>query len=137
MTHLLLDQLKNKSARIINVTDQVYKKGKINLEDLNSEHEYDPVKAYNQSKLANVLFTRELASRLQGSGVRTFAADPGICNTELMRHMSVHKSLMGKIFVKPFLKLFGRSPDKGAQVILYCAISPDLTDEHSSGKLYR
>lgn len=137
LTYLLLDDLKSRSARIINVTDQVYKKGQINLEDLNSEQNYDAVKAYNQSKLANVLFTQELASRLQGSGAHVFAADPGICNTDIMRHMGVHKSLMGKIFVKPFLKLFGRSPDKGAQVIVHCALSPDLSDDHANGKLYR
>nr|CAD7200781.1 unnamed protein product [Timema douglasi] len=56
-------------SRIINVSSVAHMRGKINTKDLNSENDYDPGEAYNQSKLANILFTRELARRLQGGGV--------------------------------------------------------------------
>lgn len=59
-------------SRIVNVSSIAHKRGKINQEDLNSDNNYDPAKAYNQSKLANVLFTRELAKRLQGKSDEIF-----------------------------------------------------------------
>ena len=67
LTNLLLDTLKASApSRIINVTSAAYAKGKLNLKDFNSEKKYDPTDAYKQSKLANVLFTVELAKRLKG-----------------------------------------------------------------------
>ena len=54
-------------SRIINVSSVAHMKGKINFDDLNSKNDYDPAEAYNQSKLANILFTRELAKRLEGN----------------------------------------------------------------------
>lgn len=67
LTYLLLDLIKKSApARIVNVSSMAHKWGTINLEDLNSEQAYDKAKAYSQSKLANVLFTRGLAKRLDG-----------------------------------------------------------------------
>lgn len=67
MTHLLLDKLKQSApSRIINVSSIVHTSGRINFEDLQSSKNYEPLKAYSQSKLANVLFTCELAERLKG-----------------------------------------------------------------------
>lgn len=62
--------------------------GKINKTDFNSEKSYSSVNAYSQSKLANVMFTRELAKRLQGTGVTTYSLHPGVISTELSRHLS-------------------------------------------------
>lgn len=62
--------------------------GKINKTDLNSEKNYNSVNAYSQSKLANVMFTRELAKRLQGTGVTVYSLHPGVISTELTRHLS-------------------------------------------------
>lgn len=58
------------------------------MTDLNSEKSYDEAKAYNQSKLANILFTKELARRLEGTGVTANALHPGIVDTDIFRHMS-------------------------------------------------
>lgn len=62
--------------------------GKINKNDLNSEKSYNSVGAYGQSKLANVMFTRELAKRLTGTGVTVYSLHPGVISTELSRHLS-------------------------------------------------
>lgn len=70
-------------------------KGQINIDDINSEKEYDAGDAYNQSKLANILFTRELARKLTGSGVTVNAVNPGLVDTQIIRHMGVFKSFSG------------------------------------------
>lgn len=67
MTYLLMDLIKRSApARIVTVSSMAHSWGSINLEDLNSEKSYSKTKAYAQSKLANVLFTRSLAKRLEG-----------------------------------------------------------------------
>ena len=67
LTNLLLDTLKASApSRIVNVTSLAYANAKICLNDLNSRHKYDPGKAYAQSKLANILFTLDLAEKLKG-----------------------------------------------------------------------
>lgn len=63
--------------------------------DINSEKQYDAGAAYNQSKLANLMFARELARKLSGTGVTVNAVNPGLVDTELMRHMGVFKSFSG------------------------------------------
>lgn len=74
LTYLLLDLIKRSTpARIVVVASVAHTWTGIRLDDLNSERSYDPIKAYGQSKLANVLFARSLAKRLQGEVVRTYA----------------------------------------------------------------
>lgn len=97
LTNLLLDLLQHSSpSRVVNVSSLAHTRGEIKVADLNSEHNYDSGKAYSQSKLSNVLFTRELARRLQGTGVTVNALHPGIVHTELGRHMSFFNSYMAK-----------------------------------------
>lgn len=76
LTNLLLDRLKASApSRIVNVSSIAHVRGKINVSDLNSEKDYDPADAYAQSKLANILFTNELAKKLAGlSEEETFEA---------------------------------------------------------------
>ncbi|MGH0123260.1 UNVERIFIED_CONTAM: hypothetical protein FKN15_011479 [Acipenser sinensis] len=116
-------------ARIINLSSITHSMGKIQFDDLNSEKSYHPVKAYVQSKLANVLFTRELARRLEGTGVTIYAVDPGVVYTRAIRHM---KSFI-QMFVKAFQFLI-RTPAEGAYTTLYCAVTPELAKE--SGGYY-
>ena len=79
LTLLLLDKLKQSKsiARIINISSGMYSQGEINFDDINSEKNYDAMKAYAQSKLANILFTRELAKRMKGTNIRVYAVHPG------------------------------------------------------------
>lgn len=128
LTHLLLDYLKASApSRIINVSSIAHTRGFIDTSDFNSEKNYDPKKAYEQSKLANVLFTRELAKRLKDTDVTVNALHPGICDTELMRHMPVVSSFFGKLLVSPFLWFFTKRPFAGAQTTIFCAIDPNLS----------
>ena len=90
LTNLLLDRIKDApSARIVNLSSsaQGYA-GKFDFDNLNSERSYSPMGAYCASKLANVLFTRSLAKRLEVSGITTNAVDPGVIKTGLQQHLT-------------------------------------------------
>jgi retinol dehydrogenase-12 len=125
LTHLLLDVLKASApSRIINVSSRAHEQGSIDLEDLNFERRgYSPYVAYAQSKLANVLFTRSLARRLQGSGVTAVSLHPGVIRTELMRHIPWAETAMA--VTAPVVNVFTKSPWEGAQTQLYAALAPE------------
>lgn len=122
LTHLLLDVLKKSApARIINVSSGAHQMGAIDFDDLQAEKRYTQLKAYSQSKLANVLFTTELAKRLSGTGVTVNAVHPGSVNTHFGKEA---KGLFG-VLVK-LLRPIMRSPEKGAETSIYLASSPEL-----------
>lgn len=135
LTLQLLDAIKAAApSRIVNVSSAAHLRGQIKFDDLNSEQSYDPAEAYNQSKLANTLFTRELARKLKGTGVSTYAVHPGIVNTEITRHMGIANSVVAKVFAKPILWLFTKSPRQGAQTVVHCALAEGL--EADSGAYF-
>ncbi|XP_067130536.1 retinol dehydrogenase 14-like [Centruroides vittatus] len=134
LTILLLDFLKKSApSRIIVLTSALYKKGQINFDNLNSEQKYDKREAYNNSKLANVLFVRELHRRFHHNNVNVYAVSPGHVYTNLGRHLHIpwYKLLM----MAPLAWFFVRTPKQGCQTVLHCAMSEDLDKE--SGKYYR
>ncbi|RVE57621.1 hypothetical protein OJAV_G00218200 [Oryzias javanicus] len=125
LTHLLLDVLKRSApSRVVVVSSKLYKHGDINFDDLNSEQSYDKGSAYSRSKLANLLFTRELARRLEGSGVTVNALTPGIVRTNLGRHVQV------PVVAKPLFDLLSwglfKTPEEGARTSVFLASSPDV-----------
>ncbi|XP_068603877.1 retinol dehydrogenase 12-like [Brachionichthys hirsutus] len=129
LTYLLLDMLKfSAPSRVINLTSVAHNIGKIQFDDLKSEEGYHPAKAYAQSKLANVLFTRELAKRTEVLGVTTYSVDPGSVNTDITRHVP-H-------FLQNFVKTFSyliKTPAEGAYSTIYCIVTPEnqlLTGGH-------
>lgn len=127
LTTLLLDTLKKAApSRVVVVSSLAHTRGQLKVNDLNSDKSYDSGEAYNQSKLANILFTRSLSQRLQGTGVTVNALHPGVVSTELGRHMSLFNSTLGKIFVRPFLWPFMKTPQSGAQTTLFVALDPDV-----------
>lgn len=136
LTNLLLDLLvKAAPSRIINVSAGCHSKGKINKDDLNSDNNYSEKEAYYQSKLANILFTKELSERLKGTGVTANAVDPGTTATDLYRvNDSSIITTIGTYFLKPFIWIFAKSPSGGAQTVLYAALDPDL--EKVTGKYF-
>ncbi|XP_026072500.1 retinol dehydrogenase 11 [Carassius auratus] len=134
LTNLLLDLLKKSApSRVVSVSSLAHDTGKIHFDDINLEENYDPLISYRQSKLANVLFTRELALRLKGTGVTTYTLHPGVINTELGRHFFPSLPRWKRLLFMP-LFFFVKTPWQGAQTTIYCAVSESLQD--SSGLYY-
>jgi retinol dehydrogenase 13 len=131
LTHLLLDTLKKSApSRIVVVSSIAESWGKIERDNFNSEKSYNRHKAYFNSKLANVLYTRELAKRLKGSGVIVNCCHPGAVKTEIQRDGIPIIFYPIAIFVLPFLK----TAKQGAQTQITLAIDPDLANV--SGKYF-
>lgn len=130
LTNLLLDTLKASApARIINVSSDAHQSGKIEFDNLQGEKRYG-MSAYGNSKLANILFTVELARRLEGTGVTVNALHPGFVATGFGKNN-------GKVIaalVSLFAPLVARSPEKGAATSIYLASAPDL--ENITGKYF-
>ncbi|XP_049596871.1 retinol dehydrogenase 12 isoform X1 [Syngnathus scovelli] len=127
LTSLLVGLLKRSApARIVVVSSLAHNFGWIRFHDLHSQGSYNSGLAYCQSKLANVLFARELARRLKGSNVTVNSLHPGTVNSDLTRH----STLMMIMF--SLLSVFLKTPREGAQTSIYCAVAEEL---HSiSGK---
>ncbi len=122
LTNLLLDTLKASApARIVSVSSAAHKGCKINFDDLQGETKFSPWRAYKQSKLANILFTRELARRLEGTGVTANALHPGFVRTQIFRAEGFQGWLLRRA-----AELFAVTPEEGAQTSLYLAASPDV-----------
>ena len=123
LTNLLLDTIKASApARIINVSSNAHASGKIEFDNLQGERQYGP-KAYDNSKLANILFTMELARRLEGTGVTVNALHPGFVATGFAKNN-------GKVIaalVSLITPLIARSPAKGAETSVYLASSQNVT----------
>ncbi|XP_008295185.1 retinol dehydrogenase 13-like [Stegastes partitus] len=134
LTNCLLDLLKKSTpSRVVNVSSLAHERGKIYFDDINLEKDYQPWKSYSQSKLANVLFTRELANRVQGTGVTTYSLHPGVVQTELGRHLWPSIPLWKRVVYTPFMFLI-KNPTAGAQTTIYCAVEESLQNE--SGLYY-
>ncbi|HYF40693.1 MAG TPA: SDR family oxidoreductase [Gemmatimonadales bacterium] len=130
LTNLLLDQLRaGAPSRIVNVSSGAHSGARIDFEDLQGSRSYSGNRAYSQSKLANILFTYELARRLQGSGVTANCLHPGVIATRLLAEY------MGVPFAgRALASTFGAKPEQGAQTIIYLATSPEV--ESVSGKYF-
>jgi NAD(P)-dependent dehydrogenase (short-subunit alcohol dehydrogenase family) len=108
-------------ARIINTASVAHQGGKLDFDDLQSAKGFGAMKAYSRSKLCNILFTRELARRLRGTGVTANCLHPGFVAT---RFGDESGALMSRVVW--LAKFFAISPAKGAQTIVYLASSPDV-----------
>jgi len=122
LTGLLLDVIvKTENSRIVTLSSAVHKNGEINFNDLQSEKEYDRMKAYAQSKLACLMFTYELQRRLEKAGHKqtiSVGSHPGIAMTDLSRNMSKFQYYLLKYTLAPFM---AQSAEKGALPILLAA----------------
>ena len=121
-THLLLDTLKNSApARIVTTASIAHKGSRLSFDDLQATRKYSPMSAYGASKLANILFTRALARRLQGTGVTATCLHPGFVRTSFGRNFDGSPILRG---IFGFVSRFARTPQKGAETLVYLATSP-------------
>ncbi|MFH0866367.1 MAG: SDR family oxidoreductase [Bacteroidota bacterium] len=131
LTHILLDKLKAvPKARIVNVASGASRVGKINFDDLQLEKKYGSIKSYGQSKLANIMFTYELARKLEGTNVTANCLHPGGVRTRFAGDMKGFAGAMWKLFT-PFL----RTAEKGAETIIWLALLPET--KGISGKYFK
>jgi retinol dehydrogenase-14 len=131
LTQLLLDRLKGSShARVVNVASNAHALGRIDFADLQGAHSYSGARAYNQSKLANVLFTNELARRLAGTTVTANSVHPGLVDTNFGADDPGHLQRL----IVPLLRPFMRAPVQGAATSVRVASAPEL--EHTTGRYF-
>jgi retinol dehydrogenase 12 len=123
VTNILLDRLRATSgARIVSTSSDAHKSGKLDFDDLQLEHGYRAGRAYGTSKLCNILFTRELAKRLAGSGVTANCLHPGFVRTRFGQNNANNLFMKG---VARVIVSFGLKPEDGAKTLIYLASSPD------------
>src|SRR5213080_1944838 len=131
LTNLLLDRLKASApARVVTVSSHVQAEGRIEFDDLQSAGNYSGQAAYSQSKLANVIFTNELARRLEDTGVTANSVHPGVVRTNFGAEDQAWCFTVVSRVVRPLLK----TPAQGARTPIYLASSPDV--DGISGQFY-
>lgn len=128
LTHLVLPLLKETAgrtgeARVVTISSEAHRGTSLNFDDLNLENSYGMVQAYGQSKLANILFTHELARRLRDTGVTANCVHPGVVATNIWSG-SDWLSRLARLFTWLY-----KTPEEGAESVLYLAASRDLTGE--------
>lgn len=135
LTNLLLDALKTSApARIVNVSSYGHKSGRINFDDLQFRQSYDGMQAYRQSKLANILFTYELARRLAGTGVTVNVLNPGLVATNFgLNNFGLNDGWLKSLLRRAYA-LVAISPEQGAQTAIYLATSLEV--ESVTGKYF-
>ena len=122
LTNLLLDRLKASApARIVTVASRAHHGARIDLATISGPRDWSMLKAYNRSKLCNILFTRELTARLHGSGVVATSLHPGVVATTLAQRGGIID--LAWRMLKPFMI----SPEKGAETSVFLATVPDPT----------
>lgn len=129
LTKRLMPLLQKGHARIINLSSDLHKSGKPDLDNLQNPDKYSAIKAYGNSKLFNIYFTKSLAERYKDKGITAFALHPGVVKT------SFNSKLTG--FIKFFFSLatpFMISPEKGAETPVFLATAPKL--ETKSGQYF-
>ena len=123
LTNLLLDRLRSSApARVVTVSSGAQSMGEIDFENLQGEGAYSGQTAYSQSKLANVMFTYELARRLEGTGVTATVLHPGVTRTAFGAE---DPSWISKV-ITPFWRPFMGTPQRGAATSIYLASSPEV-----------
>ena len=133
LTSLLLDRLIASSpARIVTVSSGAQSMGAIDFDDLMGEGRYSGQRAYNQSKLANVMFTYELASRLKGTGVTATVLHPGMTSTGFGTEDTARGWGPIIALMRPFMK----SPERGADTPVFLASSPEAEGDDVTGRYF-
>jgi NAD(P)-dependent dehydrogenase (short-subunit alcohol dehydrogenase family) len=130
LTRLLLDRLKHSGpARIVNVASDAHRSYTLDFDDLQNQRQYRIFAAYGKSKLANIMFTYELARRLEGSAVTANALHPGWVATRLGLDDGLLSGVVGAVS-----RVFARPPARGAETGIWLASSPEV--EGITGKYF-
>ncbi|EDO46815.1 predicted protein, partial [Nematostella vectensis] len=129
LTNLLLGKLKTSSpSRIINVSSHQHKKASIDFDNLQGEKSYGRFAAYSRSKLALMLFTKQLANKLAGYKVTVNALHPGLVCTNLFRNLRFLRIWAIRPIYWLVQYFFFKTPIQGAQTTIHCAVAPELAD---------
>lgn len=129
LTNLLLDVLKASApSRVVSVSSALHRSAQLDFDDLHAKKSYSAMRVYGQSKLANVLFTYELARRLEGSGVTANCLHPGVTATNFGKGRGMTATALW-LFTR-----FVQGAEQGARTSVYLATSPDV--ERVSGKYF-
>jgi NAD(P)-dependent dehydrogenase (short-subunit alcohol dehydrogenase family) len=130
LTNLLLDLLKKSApSRVVTVSSEAERWGNIDFDDLQSKKKYRGFPVYGMTKLANIMFTYELAERLEGTGVTATCMHPGAVNTRFGTNNTGPMTILFRLS-KPFM----RTPEQGSDTVIWLASSPDV--EGVSGRYY-
>lgn len=130
LSYLLLERLRTSApARIVNVASDAHRWGALHVDDLQQERSYRPLLVYGRSKLCNILFTRELARRIEGVGVTVNCVHPGGVATGLGKNNG-----WLAVVIATALKPFILSSEQGADTVVYLATAPEV--ESVSGKYF-
>jgi NAD(P)-dependent dehydrogenase (short-subunit alcohol dehydrogenase family) len=131
LTILLMDALKKSpAARVINVSSGSHYNEHLDFNNLQLRKFYNPIQAYGRSKLANILFTYELARRLEGTHITSNALTPGMVTTDIWKKVSRWLTPL----INPVMQRIAQTPLQGAQTSIYLATSPEV--ECVSGKYF-
>jgi NAD(P)-dependent dehydrogenase (short-subunit alcohol dehydrogenase family) len=122
LTNLLLVRLRASSGRVVGTSSAVHRIGRIDFDDLQYQQHWRPLRAYGRSKLANVLFTSELARR---TGLPASCYHPGAVNTDLSRGTPM------ATVTKPLMRLVARTPENGADTLVWLATDPEGASPHA------
>ncbi|CAH0381035.1 unnamed protein product [Bemisia tabaci] len=137
-TMLLLPRIiKSAPARIVTIASLAYIWGNGNMyyDDITLEKSYAPLRAYSRSKLANMLFSAELARKLKGTGVTTYSVHPGLIRSGIFQNLdTAWLSILKRILLSRYSNLFFKSPRQAAQTALHCCLDQEVGKE--SGLYY-
>jgi len=130
LTHVMLDLLEaSAAARVVNVASNAHKEHQLNFDDLENAYRYNGLKAYGRSKLANILFTYELARRLEDTAITINALHPGLVSTNIGNN---NGWLISKVW--SFITRKGLTPEQGARTNIFLASSAEIAN--ISGKYF-
>jgi NAD(P)-dependent dehydrogenase (short-subunit alcohol dehydrogenase family) len=121
LTQLLREQLVAPGARVVNTSSHAHYRAKIDFDDVQIKNKYSPIRAYSVSKLCNILYTRGLARRLQGTGITANSLHPGFVKTRIGDDSTGFGAVLFRL-----MKRFAITPEKGAETIVYLASSDDV-----------
>jgi len=123
LTHRLRERLIAAApSRVVSTASEAHRRERLDFDDLQSARSYRALRVYGRSKLCNILFTRELARRLAGSGVTANSLHPGFVATRI----ADNNGGLFRVGVGIAKSFFALSPEKGAETMVYLATSPDV-----------
>ncbi len=128
LTNLLLDVLVSSApARVVNVSSSAHFGAAIDLKDVQSSRVYRPMRAYAQSKLANLMFTYEMARRICGTGVTMNAVHPGLVATNLPGNGKLPLSWIANPILRSALAIVGKGAKHGSKTVVFLATSQEVS----------